>query len=350
MSIMRKGGFQLDTMIPNANPYAELENVAEYFDPVYGNCYTFNAAWSGSKVRKLFVTYYETEHHAVTTKTNRLDLLLFLPLQDFAETPTAILSFHDPNIAPNMRNPINTWRLIPGRLYRYFISKKTSILLPPPYQTNCTDYDQIGTTAARPGLLEENLCKMECLENATLAECGVVDYMVSPFTLEAKDKMGRNVRQGDTENQCAQRLIEEKNIHLYCESVCRQPCRKLTYRVKEKTRIWPLPYESYKYTYILDFWVYVMNISYGWKLSKDFVNKQVLLVSVEPDTEESITYNYHASFQEIEVFSYFGGYLGMWVGYSVLSVAAIAMGALWSWAIKCFKKRNEEKNDEKSAY
>ncbi|XP_076308848.1 degenerin unc-8-like [Tachypleus tridentatus] len=322
LSDLRNGGFQLDTLVPISDPREELQYVTKYFDPVYGNCYTFNAAWSGRQVRKAFRMFFEKPYYAPTTEPNRLLLLIYLPKEEFYMNQKALITFHAPDVAPDVLT-YNSIRIVkPGRFYQYMFTSKTSLMLEPPYQTNCTDYDKIGTTPARPGLLEENLCKMECLENATLAECGVVDYMVSPFTLEAKDKMGRNVREGDTDDLCGAKTINNMNLRHYCEGFCRQSCRKVTYTIQEESRIWPLPSEEKQYTSILDKWISTLNKTRNWALDKSFISNEVLLVSIEHSKTESSIFKYYPTFQNIEIFSYFGGYLGMWVGYSILNIAA----------------------------
>ncbi|XP_076308637.1 uncharacterized protein LOC143224059 [Tachypleus tridentatus] len=194
MTFLKKSGFQLEDMIPNIDPFYMFDYVTSYFDPVYGNCYSFNTAWSGAEIRKAFVKHSQSPHHSPTLKSNSFNLLIYLPVKDFSVTPTALITFHPPDVAPNVHNYANRWILKPGRLQQYFFTQKTSLMLEPPYQTNCTDYDKIGTTPARPGLLEENLCEMECLENVTLDACGSVCPQTSPFTLESKIKMGRNAR------------------------------------------------------------------------------------------------------------------------------------------------------------
>ncbi|XP_076308847.1 degenerin del-1-like isoform X2 [Tachypleus tridentatus] len=334
LSDLRNGGFPLSTLVPISDPREELQYVTEYFDGLHGNCYTFNAAWSGRQVRKAFKKYFKNPQYAPTTESNRLLLLIYLPKEEFGMSQEALMTFHAPDVAPNVFN----------------IPNKTSLMLEPPYQTNCTDYDKIGTTPARPGLLEENLCKMECLENATLAECGVIDYMVSPFTLESKLKMGRNVREGDSENRCGAKTVKNMNLRHYCEGFCRQPCRKITYSIDEESRIWPLPSEENQYTAILHEWISTINKTRNWTLNKDFISNEVLLVSIEHSKTESLVFKYYPTFQNIEIFSYFGGYLGMWVGYSISNTISFLFTFSSIYAKRCCKKHVKVENVENSVF
>ncbi|XP_076308361.1 degenerin-like protein unc-105 [Tachypleus tridentatus] len=346
MTFLKKSGFQLEDMIPNIDPYYMFNRVTSYFDPVYGNCYSFNTAWSGAEIRKAFVKHIESLHHSPTLKSNSLNLLIYLPIKDFSESPTALITFHPPDVAPNVHNYANRWILKPGRLQQYFFTQKTSLMLEPPYQTNCTDYDKIGTTPARPGLLEENLCEMECLENVTLDACGTVCSLVSPFTMESNAKTEKNTLARIGDIGCASEFIEKNQIIHYCEGFCRQPCRKVTYTIEEESRVWPLPNENYKFTYIMDFWVRLANKSSNWTLTKDFVSEQVLLVSIEPSKSESLIYKYYPTFQNIEIFSYFGGYLGMWIGYSVLSMTTILVNLPSIVTDKYLERRGKVQTEE----
>ncbi|XP_022258119.1 degenerin deg-1-like [Limulus polyphemus] len=180
---------------------------------------------------------------------------------------------------------------------------------------------------------------MECIENITYIECGSFCFHSSPFSLESHYKIGRKTRLGDTKDRCFGKVLKEKNLLHYCKGVCRQPCRKITYVIEEETRVWPLPNEEDMLQTILMYGLQEIKRTNTEKIDDEFIKNQLLLVSIQPSKSDSIVYNYYPSFQDIELFGYFGGYLGMWLGFSVLSISDIVLTLLSTLFSRCRKKQ-----------
>ncbi|XP_076308638.1 degenerin deg-1-like [Tachypleus tridentatus] len=266
-----------------------------------------------------------------------LIFLVYLPLRDFDLSPAALLTFHAPHVAPNIHNYATRWTVNPGRLYEYHFSQRTALMLPPPYRTNCTNYEMIGTTPARPGLLDENLCVLECVANVTYKECGSLCVDSSPFSIESQYKMGMKTK--GTSYKCYKKVLKELNFLHHCKGVCRQPCRKVTYVIEQETRVWPLSNEEEKLKVILLYGLQEIKKITSEKIDDEFIKNQLLLVSIHPSKSESLIYSYYPSFQDIELFGYFGGYLGMWLGFSVLSISDTILTLLSRLFSRCHKKQ-----------
>ncbi|XP_076308640.1 uncharacterized protein LOC143224061 [Tachypleus tridentatus] len=181
----------------------------------------------------------------------------------------------------------------------------------------------MGTTAARPGLLDKELCQMECLENVTYTTCNTVNYFISPFAFESGTKLQRITLRGVAYDvSCYEKVVQNKKVFNYCETVCRQPCRKIIYETKQKRSYWNLVKEESRDKDVRD-WIYMLNTTMNWTLSKEFIDTQLLFVSIQSGNSEHLVYKYVPRFQTLEIISYFGSILGLWIGYSIVRIGGI---------------------------
>ncbi|XP_076370865.1 epithelial sodium channel subunit alpha-like [Tachypleus tridentatus] len=244
-SYAKKKSTSLESIIDYFNPKEEKEFVTEYFDSMYGNCFTFNAAWSNrSQVRKSL-------RESNKNKKEELSFSLQIPTDEYIFIG-ALVTVHSPYVFPNLRD--NSIKLKAGLQYVYFYTQQTSYLLPPPYQTDCTDYDKIGLSTVRPGLLDQKLCYLECVYNRTFEKCGTTNVILFPLAFEAKEKLGRNFSSDSTiyyeRPSCLEEAEKDKIFDKYCNDFCRAPCRKIDYLLIRETSLSTKSHQSLQHLYL----------------------------------------------------------------------------------------------------
>nr|XP_015921707.2 uncharacterized protein LOC107450431 isoform X2 [Parasteatoda tepidariorum] len=156
--------------------------------------------------------------------------------------------------------------LKPGMRYKILIETKEERRLPHPYKTNCTDYIKLWRENGKTGPLSRELCVTDCYKRmfSIFDECFGVIY------LDDESKAKCNFRKG----------LEK------CTAGCTQDCVETSYTVAVKER------------------------------TASFVNKHGTTVEVYMNYAEQVIYEFSQKYEEVEIFSYIGGFLGIWLGVS----------------------------------
>ncbi|XP_022251727.1 uncharacterized protein LOC111087854 [Limulus polyphemus] len=208
----------------------------------YGNCYTINSDWRPTAVVR------NLHNISKLKRGNKIHMYLYLYLDPNVSFPAgnnAVIGFSTPDSIPDMKNDM--YLLKPGKMYTFSVSqevvadssflgkcntynaassnKTISHLLPPPYVTNCTDYDKMGRASFRGGLLTQQTCYMECVANLTFEICGCI-YRDYPHLFELPGPV-RLCEKSKEEGVCNTNPLISDTIDArhYCEGVCRTPCR-----------------------------------------------------------------------------------------------------------------------------
>ncbi|GIY78729.1 uncharacterized protein CDAR_116851 [Caerostris darwini] len=237
------------------------------------NCYAYNSLWGqihGARMIKA-KTLVIFELKSERAQTN----------QFYTGTPFSIqIALHNPY---SLVNPfMNGFSLKPCSNYYIFPSKQVNDLLPPPYTSGCYNYTDTWLVRSGRGPRNKRLCTEECFLNETVKKLGCVDpyYIAYP----------------NMEKICpepAQPWVYEK-----CRNFCKPACMRedITADIQEQS---PLQTSS---------------------RGKEKSNECFSMITLAFNRMEVVKYKYSAKYESISLFSYIGGYLGLWLGISLVAI------------------------------
>ncbi|GIY39350.1 uncharacterized protein CEXT_220421 [Caerostris extrusa] len=201
-----------------------------------------------------------------------------LPLVEGAQ-----LSIHSPYHVPS---PVSEGLFLNlGTLYRIYVRVAEKNLLPRPYKSRCTDYEKQWKENGGMGPVTEKMCKEKCKLEKSL------------YFYKCAE---RRIDYPHNESICPNPIINfMKNTSMQCAPSCSSPCRIRRYEVQiqeadsEGTR-------------------------------KSCVTASDLscatLVHIIFENLEITTFTYTPRFEPIGILSFIGGYVGLWLGISLLTV------------------------------
>ncbi|GFT29294.1 uncharacterized protein NPIL_583871 [Nephila pilipes] len=166
-------------------------------------------------------------------------------------------------------------------------------LLPSPYQTNCTDYEDLWKKNNKTGPRSQEMCKEWCLWNY-YKSCG---YCEKGLTMVEKPQ------KACINDDCHQD-VKLRGVLDECRRNCMVNCKKLIYR-----------YE------IVDRFIYPYS-----DISREIESDEikVFLIVKSP---EVIVMSHKPLYTAMDAFSYIGGLMGCWLGMSVWACTGIAESA-----------------------
>ncbi|KAF8781479.1 hypothetical protein HNY73_011870 [Argiope bruennichi] len=176
-------------------------------------------------------------------------------------------------------NPfLNGFSLKPCSNYYVFPAKQINDLLPPPYTSGCYNYTSSWYARSGKGPRNKRLCAEECFLNESVRLLGCVDPLYIAYP--------------NTERICPD------PVHHYVYQKCRNFCRPACLCFS--------------------------------------------LITLSFNRMEVVKYSYSPKYESISLFSYIGGYLGLWLGISLVAICDAIETALliiqWLWQ-KIVKKR-----------
>ncbi|GIY62579.1 uncharacterized protein CDAR_596291 [Caerostris darwini] len=195
----------------------------------------------------------------------------------------AQLSIHSPYHVPS---PVSEGLFLNlGTLYRIYVRVAEKNLLPRPYKSRCTDYEKQWKENGGMGPVTEKMCKEKCKLQKSL------------YFYKCAE---RRIDYPHNETICPNPIINfAKNTSMQCAPSCSSPCRIRRYEVQiqeadsEGTR-------------------------------KSCVTASDLscatLVHIIFENLEITTFTYTPRFEPIGILSFIGGYVGLWLGISLLTV------------------------------
>ncbi|KAG8183694.1 hypothetical protein JTE90_028056, partial [Oedothorax gibbosus] len=176
--------------------------------------------------------------------------------------------------------------------------KNEKILLPQPYKSNCTDYSKMWHENGGKGPVTEKMCKEKCKLEKSIRLHGCAERRIDyphneTICLDPIPKFAKNARY-----DCAERCSSPCNIRQYDVQVQeansegnRRSCSKssdLTFQLQ-----------------LLGQYLYI---------------RCATIVHIIFENLEITTFTYTPRFEAIGILSFIGGYVGLWLGISLLNV------------------------------
>ncbi|GFS89600.1 uncharacterized protein NPIL_315571 [Nephila pilipes] len=274
-----------------------MKMVEHSYDPDYGNCYTIPPRNTKGEI-------LEAREADFWQEANDLSLLVDMESDELLERkrrPGMIVTVHDDSSSPDIHT--DGQMLSPGFSYTLAIQKTSIHLLPLPYKTNCTDYTSLPWQKTSKRRHTSRLCTVGCSQYYQLQKCKFVTKNLSLFYEELPYNPKR-ITEDDT--LCAE--TEEQRTQDYCRSICGLPCRDTIFVVT--TGSTPLTERD-----IYDHHIHS-------RLNRTWEDKMKNLVHLKIyfSTLEHTIYRHMPKYDTMELFSYLGGYSGVWLGFSLLTV------------------------------
>ncbi|XP_023234948.1 degenerin unc-8-like [Centruroides sculpturatus] len=184
-------------------------------------------------------------------------------------------------------NPfIEGFTITPSKLYLVHLKEIIKHLLPSPYLTNCTNYKKLWKRRLGRGPLSREMCIEECLMNATLDHCGCVK---TSSIYPHYEKFCHEV-----DIPCT-----DKINYSHCFIACGPACHSISFEVNIQEENIEVGIES-------------TNATTLWN--------QTAIILLFFKKSDLVIYTYRPKYESIEFFSYVGGYIGIWLGMSLIAV------------------------------
>ncbi|XP_054706910.1 acid-sensing ion channel 1B-like [Uloborus diversus] len=315
--------------VPNIRAEGCYRRFKEFYDPDLGNCYTLSPT-SESGEEEMISTEAD-----VWQKMSDLVLVVNVETNEYLEPDrdaAVLVTFHSPEVYPD---PFSDGTEVkPGNSYNFGLKKNNVEMLPAPYSSNCTNYEKLPWEKLHDKTLSTRMCTAECSQNLQLKECNYVTTELSLFF----DALPWKQESFDPEKiECAERVSNETKE--YCRSLCRVPCRQSTYEVTMDSSTWP---RRAKVSEEAELGKWRRRPFY--EITNNLAHVRAYFLSME-DT----TLKHSPKYQPLEMFSHIGGYVGIWLGISLLALCEFIEGAIRVITFSLRKrKRKKEKFSAKS--
>ncbi|XP_071037892.1 uncharacterized protein [Parasteatoda tepidariorum] len=149
----------------------------------------------------------------------------YLPKFNFLGSSTTQLVIHSPYLSASPYTDGQSF--LGGKKYKVRVRKNEKHLLPPPYQTNCTDYVSLWKQRGGYGPLNQMMAIEECKFNQSIEELGCV-----PFTVDYPHN--------DTVCRYCKDCLNQTRIGKNCTDLLRtynQPCENIQYSMNTEEKI-----------------------------------------------------------------------------------------------------------------
>ncbi|OQR68580.1 degenerin del-1-like [Tropilaelaps mercedesae] len=204
----------------------------------------------------------------------------------------------------------------PGARYIILVEQFTTLALPPPYQTQCVDYDSMPQSKMFYGKTTQNLCYEMCKADFWNSYCNCVSPRYA-----YRDRYPRVCTQAET-SECAKTDIDHRFTD-QCIQKCRQPCKEITYEVQvtaqgqKEGKVAVGASNKGEDDYYEDDGQPTdsTNDTEVTGPTRKYFSLTVMFAS-----EKHTVLQHMRKFTFIEVFGYLGGYVGIWLGMSFFSV------------------------------
>ncbi|XP_042907414.2 acid-sensing ion channel 4-A isoform X1 [Parasteatoda tepidariorum] len=195
----------------------------------------------------------------------------------------AQISIHSPYHVPS---PMSDGRILNlGGIYRFYLSMTSLEMLPPPYKSMCRDYMGEWTRNGGKGPITQKMCKEKCKLDHSLNDYGCADARIDyPHNETICEKVIAN--------------FHVKTMPI-CAKKCSMPCKfnKFQFQVQDSNS------EGFRNSCIVP---------------KDLTC--YTLVQIFLENMEITTFKYTPRFNPVGILSWIGGYVGLWLGISLLQV------------------------------
>ncbi|XP_023229573.1 amiloride-sensitive sodium channel subunit beta-2-like [Centruroides sculpturatus] len=301
-----------------------VDRFAHFYDPDFGNCYSFDSSQDDNG------DYLKATESDVWQELSELILILNTEEDEYLESsrdPGFLITFHTARIYPDPFS--DGFQLRPGFSYNFGLQKFTNELLTLPYKTNCTDYDKLPwKRRIEDRKLSTRMCTAECSQHEQLVQCDYVTNNIRLFFDDWSDKINDPEKE-----ECAEKV---SNLTMdYCRSLCRVPCKQTSFKVTSDSSAWPrkdknLPLE--------------LNT---WRKEKiEIITKNLVRVRIYFSTMEHTIYKNYPKYRPLELFSYLGGYVGIWLGISLVAFYEFLERLILILMFPLNKKRRKRKSSK----
>ncbi|XP_055931843.1 acid-sensing ion channel 1B-like [Argiope bruennichi] len=316
---------------PSIRGEACFRRFKEFYDPDLGNCYTFSPLAEGGEEE-----LHSTEAD-VWQKMSDLVLVVNVETNEYLEPDrdaAVLVTFHSPEVYPD---PFSDGTEVkPGNSYNFGLKKNTVEMLPAPYSSNCTNYENLPWDRLHDKTLSTRMCTAECSQSLQLKQCNYVTVELSLFF----DALPWKQESFDPEKiECAERVSNETKE--FCRSLCRVPCKQSNYETTMDSSTWPRRAKVSEEEELGK-----------WKRRPFYeITNNLAHVRAYFITMEDTTLKHSPKYQPLEMFSHIGGYVGIWLGISLLALCEFIEGAIRvvSFILLQRKKRKELSRDKKAA-
>ncbi|XP_018497340.1 amiloride-sensitive sodium channel subunit alpha-like [Galendromus occidentalis] len=204
------------------------------------------------------------------------------------------LIIHKPLTVPPER--LSSIMIEPGMDYTISVTQNKIRRLPKPYASRCTDYLRMGWKKTFYGYLDQNLCVQECRMEIEAQLCGCIRN-VHEFSHRVEGSEACNRTQEET---CDRKLEGNPEVPR-CDRKCGAPCEEVVYDV----RLTSLAEEKTE------------DSKHSFRFTVKFASYSQRILEYQP------------VLSIVEMFGYMGGYIGIWLGFSLLSVLLGFNKFLW---------------------
>ncbi|XP_035218312.1 degenerin mec-10-like [Stegodyphus dumicola] len=282
--------------------------IGQYFNYEYTNCFTINARWVDENAMPLNASMFRPR----SGRSSELSIMLNLETHEYSvmnPVKRARMTIHSADTIPNPQ--YDGVSLQPGLTYNYGVRENVVNVLPYPYQTNCKNYTGLEERRTKSKLTQEG-CMSECCANLHVKYCDCTVHRLSLiYDIRTCWK--------NEEVQCLKKY--DQLVKDQCYPECRMPCSKITY------------------SYIsVDSFTLQQGACYDEDMFNQTVSddsrKNFICLRVYYATADSEVYSHKPKYNGIQVFSIIGGYIGLWLGVSLLDVHGYLSNAIFL----CFAK------------
>ncbi|XP_076352714.1 epithelial sodium channel subunit alpha-like [Tachypleus tridentatus] len=326
-----EAGHQSSNMVPEARFEKKpvTWKLSPFYRPnifLYGVCYT----WTQEEQRKK--GFDQFQFWAIVNLE---------PDEVLADKVEVKLVVHHKNYIPEFTTA-NGVLLEPGKDYELKLKQSTTETLPTPYGEECHNQNQLG--------MDKMICIEGCTQKELIDQCNCFTNHMKSNGVPVNSTSARPCGRYDTESyKCMKTVEKNKDKISLCEAKCVHPCRIVNYDITTTVKDpWPEdtdPKKKKNVESVFNVWSDVARrkprISTLEKERKSLARVMIFFSSMT-----HVTYKQFPKIQDIEVFSYIGGYLGMWLGVSLLNCLDILDGLL----VRLKKYKNKEVKTTEQQY
>ncbi|ESO09373.1 hypothetical protein HELRODRAFT_168354 [Helobdella robusta] len=159
-------------------------------------------------------------------------------------------------------------------------------------------------------------CQYTCLSAETLSACGCIFYKYAVFSEDNKNRRTCKTDNPDDEKCTMGVLQSSESISQQCIDKCYEPCEESAYPISLSSSVWPS--ESHKATLKTMLQKHHNNFSRN-HIDDDYIKTNFGRFVVYFSTLTYTEHNETGSYELKQLLSDFGGILGLYIGFSVLT-------------------------------
>ncbi|XP_022248547.1 amiloride-sensitive sodium channel subunit alpha-like, partial [Limulus polyphemus] len=239
------------------------------------------------------------------------------PDEALSDNVQAKLVIHHKNYIPEFTTTDGVL-LEPGKDYDIKLQQSTTETLSAPYGQKCHHDSQLG--------MDEQVCVGACIHRKLIDKCNC--FLIDPSSEGVPVNrssarpcgLGRNIPHVQLHNCMKSLGVHE--LRNACQEKCVPPCRMISYHTTMLSADWPMNNRSgksrFKSESIFERWTETARRKIGLSTLEE-ERRNLARINIHFSTKIHVTYTQYPKFEEIELFSYVGGYLGMWLGASLFT-------------------------------